>query len=766
MISVDEIFGAIIASLGIAAFGFLYFVSGDGDSYEAIADERRDKLGVPKKNKKKEKTDSKAPKKEKKKKPEQKVAAEETTPLVTPEPPVVVEAKSVEKVVEKPVKSTKKEPTPPPAEAPKPKKNDLVIPSGKMSEEDAEGVITAVIKKLGGRVPKGSKVTLASNVDKLKAKNEELTKENQKTQKELSEQMTINFDIESKVQDAKKNAEQLEKQAKDALVRAQKAEKVGKEKETEFQRKIENAEEGLAKEVETLRTNNSALQSALMANAQKLALMGDAESLKKDLENELTKRFDLDTQCKSLTEQVGVLTTARDAALAENATLSANVAQLEASQSSSPDLTNDLDAAKAQATELMTQLEQAKNASTDIQSKLDEVSTELSVTSTALEASKAEVTALQATKTESETAQTQAKEEVQSAQDKIEALEAQLNDLKSQAEQSSGQSNDELAAVQVSLETANGSLATANEKCASLEVDLAAVKDGAEATNAQMEEIKNQLNEKVAELEKKDAEIQQIESSSQAVSEKFKNIEAQCEEQMTKLKNIEDERDALSAQNAELSQKVASNEDSLTVVNVADDTAKDTRISQLEEEISKLNEQVDQAKTKNEAAEAKIVELEKQSEDAPEVIAEPANDENTEKTESDENDIKALEESQREIEIHVAKLAQLEFSSVPKNEFEKVQEENSKLKGILNQTEEMLVELQSSVRKEEDSFVQKIRDLETRLEEYECNGAAGDSNSSAQTSQALPATKELDSWDIVITPLKSNGVNQGHLIRK
>ena len=38
----------------------------------------------------------------------------------------------------------------------------------------------------------------------------------------------------------------------------------------------------------------------------------------------------------------------------------------------------------------------------------------------------------------------------------------------------------------------------------------------------------------------------------------------------------------------------------------------------------------------------------------------------------------------------------------------------------------MLVELQSSVRKEEDSFVKKIRDLETRLEEYECNGA-GDS---------------------------------------
>jgi len=178
------LFGAIIASLGIAAFGFLYFVSGDGDSYEAIADERRDKLGVPKKNKKKEKTEAKAPKKEKKKKPEQKVAAEETTPLV-PEP--VEEPKPVEKVVEKPVKA-KKEPTPPPkeappAEAPKAKKNEISIPSGKMTEEEAEGVIQAVIKKLGGRVPKGSKVTMASNVDKLKAKNEELVKENQKNSK-------------------------------------------------------------------------------------------------------------------------------------------------------------------------------------------------------------------------------------------------------------------------------------------------------------------------------------------------------------------------------------------------------------------------------------------------------------------------------------------------------------------------------------------------------------------------------------------------------
>ena len=96
----------------------------------------------------------------------------------------------------------------------------------------------------------------------------------------------------------------------------------------------------------------------------------------------------MDTQCKGLTEQVGVLTTARDAALAEKATLS-----------------NDLDAAKAQAAKLMTQLEQATNASSNIQSKLDDVSIELSVTSAALETSKAEVLALQASIAGSETAQ-------------------------------------------------------------------------------------------------------------------------------------------------------------------------------------------------------------------------------------------------------------------------------------------------------------------------------------------------------------------------
>merc|ERR1711935_786275 len=83
-------------------------------------------------------------------------------------------------------------------------------------------------------------------------------------------------------------------------------------------------------------------------------------------------------------------------------------------------------------------------------------------------------------------------------------------------------------------------------------------------------------------------------------AEKVKSIEAQCEEQMTKSKTLEDEKEALAAQNAELSEKVASNEDQLQVVNVDDDSVKDTRIGELESEIDTLKEQISQAKSKNE----------------------------------------------------------------------------------------------------------------------------------------------------------------------
>lgn len=52
----------------------------------------------------------------------------------------------------------------------------MIIPAGKMTEDEAESAISAILKKLGGRVPKGSKVTLAANVDNLKAKMDEVKK--------------------------------------------------------------------------------------------------------------------------------------------------------------------------------------------------------------------------------------------------------------------------------------------------------------------------------------------------------------------------------------------------------------------------------------------------------------------------------------------------------------------------------------------------------------------------------------------------------------
>ena len=93
----------------------------------------------------------------------------------------------------------------------------LIIPAGKMTDDEAESAIGVILKKLGGRVPKGSKVMLASNVDNLKSKMDE--------------------------------------------------------------------------ELESLKTINATLQAALMSNAQKLAAMGDAEQLRKDLEEQRSLRF-------------------------------------------------------------------------------------------------------------------------------------------------------------------------------------------------------------------------------------------------------------------------------------------------------------------------------------------------------------------------------------------------------------------------------------------------------------------------------------------
>ena len=47
----------------------------------------------------------------------------------------------------------------------------------------------------------------------------------------------------------------------------------------------------MSKELENLKTNNATLQAALMSNAQKLAAMGDAETLRKDLEKQRVLRF-------------------------------------------------------------------------------------------------------------------------------------------------------------------------------------------------------------------------------------------------------------------------------------------------------------------------------------------------------------------------------------------------------------------------------------------------------------------------------------------
>ena len=91
---------------------------------------------------------------------------------------------------------------------------------------------------------------------------------------------------------------------------------------------------------------------------------------------------------------------------------------------------------------------------------------------------------------------------------------------------------------------------------------------------------------------------------------------------MTKSKTLEDEKEALAAQNAELSEKVASNEDQLQVVNVDDDSVKDTRIGELESEIDTLKEQISQAKSKNEEAEQKIAVMESTADTAGEETAE------------------------------------------------------------------------------------------------------------------------------------------------
>ena len=164
-----------------------------------------------------------------------------TEPLVPPEPTPTPEPEPVKE--EKPVKkeAPKKEATPPPAPVEKKaSKGEIVLVlKHKISDEEGENAIQAIVKKLGGRVPKGSKVTLASNVENLKTKMDELKKEKAKIESDFHAKCSENFEIESQILDAKKNADQMEQKAQTALVRAQKAEKLAADKQAEFERKIQ-----------------------------------------------------------------------------------------------------------------------------------------------------------------------------------------------------------------------------------------------------------------------------------------------------------------------------------------------------------------------------------------------------------------------------------------------------------------------------------------------------------------------------------------------
>merc|ERR1712019_157425 len=192
------VIGAVVAALGIAAFGFLYFVSDSNDGDDAHAKERRELIGIkepkgPKKEKaNKKKKNKKAPKAEAAAPKEAEAEIEEEAP--EPEP---VQA---EPVVEpepepEPVKPAPKKKAPAKAAAPA----GLTLPSGKITDEQAEEFIQTIIKRLSGRVPKGSKVTLASNVDNLKKKLDEANGNAQRATAQLNEKISQMFDLEGQM---------------------------------------------------------------------------------------------------------------------------------------------------------------------------------------------------------------------------------------------------------------------------------------------------------------------------------------------------------------------------------------------------------------------------------------------------------------------------------------------------------------------------------------------------------------------------------------
>merc|ERR1712019_33829 len=193
------VIGAVVAALGIAAFGFLYFVSDSNDGYDAHAKERRELIGIK---------EPKGPKKEKanKKKKNKKAPKPEAAAPKEAEAEIEEEAPEPEPVQAEPVVEPEPEPEP---VKPAPKKKapakaaaapaGLTLPSGKITDEQAEEFIQTIIKRLSGRVPKGSKVSLASNVDNLKKKLDEANGNAQRATAQLNEKISQMFDLEGQM---------------------------------------------------------------------------------------------------------------------------------------------------------------------------------------------------------------------------------------------------------------------------------------------------------------------------------------------------------------------------------------------------------------------------------------------------------------------------------------------------------------------------------------------------------------------------------------
>ena len=309
--------GAIVAILGCAAFGFVSFFGNESDSgYEALAQERREILNIkaPKKGSK-----SKNGKKDKKSRARtdrdsESVTTEAAETTAKAEAPAPVKEKK-QPVVEKKETQKPKAKTPEPKEAPKqeaaapkatksqPKaqakkqaSEGSVIPAGKLTEEEGEKLIGQILKGLGGRVPKGSKVTLASNAENLKKKNDELKQQNDKTQAELNKQLSKIFDLESQIQVAKKEASDAKKISDAAKKVSDSVRDDSAKKVADLESKLKNAE-----------ATNVHIQAALSSAIARSAAVGDAEELKSQLQVERQLRLSAQNENVKLNAEVAKL---------------------------------------------------------------------------------------------------------------------------------------------------------------------------------------------------------------------------------------------------------------------------------------------------------------------------------------------------------------------------------------------------------------------------------------------------------------------------